>query len=115
MGILKKLFGSQRSAGARNTLLAMKLFTSPALLMVPASDYETDDTRKKRFLVFLFGRMFLAIMECTKGLLGLSELKTPVLHSQRLFKSVNLCRRDSRQCQLWPDQNSYIGTAAFVV
>jgi hypothetical protein len=33
----------------------MELFTVAAFLMVPASDYEGDDMRRKRVLVFLFG------------------------------------------------------------
>ena len=45
----------QPTAAAQKTLLTMQLFTSAALLMVPASDYETDDTRTKRVFVFLFG------------------------------------------------------------
>jgi len=55
MGIFRKIFGSQRSAAAQKTLLTMKLFTSAALLMVPASNYETNDTHRRRVFVFLFG------------------------------------------------------------
>lgn len=52
---IKKIDSSLTSEATQKALLTMKLFTSSALLMVPASDYETDNARMKRVVVFLFG------------------------------------------------------------
>jgi hypothetical protein len=41
----------------------MEAFTSAALLMVPSSDYETDDIRTKRVQVFLFGALDALIQQ----------------------------------------------------
>ena len=62
MSIFKSLFG-RRTSAAQKVLGAMELFTSAALLMVPSSDYESDDTRSKRLYVFLFGAIDALIQQ----------------------------------------------------
>lgn len=62
---IKKIDSSLTSEAAQKSLLTMELFTSSALLMIPASNYETDSTHMKRVLVFLFGA-FDAVVQGNK-------------------------------------------------
>src|ERR1041385_8339670 len=55
MSILKKLFAPKHLSPPEKILGAMQTFTQPAFLMLPPSDYDTDQTRTKRVFVFLFG------------------------------------------------------------
>lgn len=57
MSIFDQLFRRRHLSPTQKILRAMEAFTSAALLMVPSSDYETDDTRTKRVYVFLFGAL----------------------------------------------------------
>ena len=62
MSIWKKLFGRQNSTDTEKILQTMTAFTDAAFLMLPANDYEDDESLKKTVFVFLFGALDALIL-----------------------------------------------------